>query len=218
MSSIDFDILNTTICLIAKRNSGKSQLLRYIVMKNKHLFKKIFCICPTEKINKFYEDIIPKHNIFEVYSETWINILMQKLSVVNSGKKDKEAYHVLLILDDCCSDNDFHHSKSLKQIFTKGRHYYITIIITCQYAHHVPPVARINCDFICVGQLNSQGLEILVNEYLSGNMTKQEFIKMYYRCTNNFGFLLINNNSVNNNDDIDSIYGVLKTPEEFIKK
>ena len=142
---------------------------------------------------------------------------MKKLSVVNSGKNDKEAYHVLLILDDCCSDNDFHHSKSLKQIFTKGRHYKISIIITCQYVNHVPVVARTNTDFIICGQLNSQGIELLVNEYLSG-MTKKEFIKMYYRSTNNFGFLLINNNSVNNNDDIDSIYGVLKTPEEFIKK
>ena len=38
MSSIDFDIYNNIVCLVAKRKSGKSQLLRYIVTKNKHKF------------------------------------------------------------------------------------------------------------------------------------------------------------------------------------
>ena len=97
------------ICLIAKRNSGKSQLLRYIVMSNKHLFNKILCICPTEKINKIYEDFIDENNIFEDYSEAWINSFMQKFAKINEGINDKEAYHVLSTLDDCCPYNDFHH-------------------------------------------------------------------------------------------------------------
>ncbi len=42
MSSIDFDILNNIVCLVAKRKSGKSQLLRYIITKNKHKFDKMF--------------------------------------------------------------------------------------------------------------------------------------------------------------------------------
>ena len=109
---------------------------------------------------------------------------MQKMADLNERKADKAAYHVLLILDDCCSDNNFHQSKSLKQIFTKGRHYKITLMITSQYPYHVPPICRVNADYICVGQLNTQGLEILTNEFLSGSLTKQEFIKMYYRCTN----------------------------------
>ena len=218
MSSIDFNMLNKTICLTAKRNSGKSQLLRYIVLKNKHLFNKIFCICPTEHINKFYEGLIPKENLFDEYKEDWINKLIKKLGDINEGKADKDSYHVLLILDDCCSDNNFHQSKSLKQIFTKGRHYKITIIITTQYVFHIPPIARCNCDYICVGQLNTQGLEILTTEFLSGSLTKQEFMKMDYRCTNDYKFLLINNNSTKSNDDLNSFYGVLKVPPEFVKK
>ena len=218
MSGIEFNILNRTICLCAKRASGKSQLLRYILLKNKHLFKKVFCICPTEHINKFYEDVIPKENIFDEYKEPWIQQLMKKMGDVNAGKSDKEAYHILLILDDCCSDNNFHQSKSLKQLFTKGRHYKITLIITAQYPYHIPPIARVNCDYICVGQLNTQGLEILTNEFLSGSLTKQDFIKMYYKSTNDYKFLLINNNSTANNDDMNSYYGVIKVPKEYVKK
>ena len=106
----------------------------------------------------------------------------------------------------------------MKQLFTKGRHYKITLIITAQYPYHIPPIARVNCDYICVGQLNTQGLEILTNEFLSGSLTKQDFIKMYYKSTNDYKFLLINNNSTANNDDMNSYYGVIKVPKEYIKK
>jgi hypothetical protein len=70
---------------------------------------------------------------------------------------------------------------------------------------------------MCVGQINSQGLEILTSEFIAGDLTKQDFIKMYYKATSNFGFLLINNNSTKSNDDLDSLYGVIRTPKEFIK-
>ena len=61
---MDFDIVNKTICLCAKRNSGKSQLMRYIIMMSKHQFKKIFVICPTEQINRFYNGLVDEKNIF----------------------------------------------------------------------------------------------------------------------------------------------------------
>ena len=122
---MDFEILNKTICLCAKRNSGKSQLMRYIILMSKHLFKKIFVICPTEQINHFYKGLVDEKNVFESYNEQWVEKLMKALAKENDGKRDKDASHILLILDDCCSDTNFHQSKTLKQLFTKGRHYKI---------------------------------------------------------------------------------------------
>jgi hypothetical protein len=94
MPNINFEIRNKTLCLCARRNSGKSQLLRYIIMQNRHLFKAKFLICPTEKINKFYEGIFKPENVYETYSDNWVTKLMDKLSKENEGKKDKEASHV----------------------------------------------------------------------------------------------------------------------------
>ena len=142
---------------------------------------------------------------------------MNKMAKANEGKTGKEAKHILLVLDDVCSDTDFHHSKTFKQIFTKGRHYKISLIITAQYPYHVPPIARVNCDWFLCGQINTQGLDILCTEFIAGDISKQEFIKLYYNATSNYGFLLINNNSTKSNDDLTSIYGVIHTPEEFIK-
>ena len=118
---MEITLKNKIIAFCAKRNSGKSQLLRYLLLKSKHLFKKIFVVCPTESVNKFYSDLIPKENIFDQYSEEWVESLIKKMTQINAGKSDKESSHILIILDDCCSDTNFHQSKSLKKLATRAR-------------------------------------------------------------------------------------------------
>jgi phosphate starvation-inducible protein PhoH len=54
----NFTIVNKTSALLAKRNSGKSVLLKHLVNAEKHKFARVFVICPTEKINRFYSDIV----------------------------------------------------------------------------------------------------------------------------------------------------------------
>ena len=213
----NFSLVNKTICLCAKRNSGKSQLLRYLVLLQKSLFKTIFLISPTEEINSFYSDVVKKENIFSKYNEDWIEKLMIQMAKVNANKNDEQSSQILLILDGVCSDHNFHQSKTFKKLFTRGRHLKIGIIITAQYPYHIPPICRSNCDFILCSQLNRQGIEILTSEFLMGKITKSEFIEMYYRNTADFGFLVINNNCASSNENLDLIYGNLKVPEKFIK-
>lgn len=215
---MEFTLVNKIVSLIGKRNSGKSQMLRYLVLQQKPLFKKIFVICPTETVNHFYKDLVAKENIFDSYNEDWIDKLIKKMTELNSGKSDDDASHVLLILDDCCSDTNFHQSKTFKKLCTRGRHIKISVIITCQYIYQVPPVARNNSDFILCSQMNTQGLDLLTSEFLMGNISKKDFIEMYYRNTENFGFLIINNNCASSNDNLNEIYGNLKVPEKYIKK
>ena len=141
------------------------------------------------------------------------------MTKLNEGKTKHNAKNVLLILDDICSDADLHHScPSFKKLFTRGRHLHISIIITCQAIKHIPPIARSNSDFICVGQLNNQNVELLAEEYLMGSIEKKAFLEMYHRCTKDYSFLLINNNSVKDDSDLNSIYGVLKCPENELSK
>ena len=105
---MEIQLRNKIICFTAKRNSGKSQLLRYLLLKSKHLFKKIFVVCPTEPVNRFYSDLIPKENIYDQYSEEWTESLIKKMTEINANKSEKEKKHILLILDDCASDSNFH--------------------------------------------------------------------------------------------------------------
>ena len=64
----NFTILNRSCGLIAEKNTGKSCLLKYLV-ESEHKFSKIYTICPTEKINRFYSDIVDDEWIFDSYEE-----------------------------------------------------------------------------------------------------------------------------------------------------
>ena len=214
---MNFLIQNKILAFCAKRASGKSRLLRYLVINSKHLFSKIFIICPTECVNSFYKELVPADNIFSTYSESWMESIITKMTEVNSGKSDEEAKHILIILDDVASDHNFHQSKSLKKLATRGRHIKIAVMVTMQYIYQIPPVIRNNCDYIYVGQMNQQSLQLLSSEFLMGNVTKNEFLDLYHSNTNDYSFLVINNNSTTNNSDITKIYGCIKTPEKYIK-
>ena len=213
--TIEISLLNKTISVVAKRNSGKSILIRYLVDNQKHLFEKIFVICPTEKINPFYNTITNENCIFDQWNETWVNQLIDSMTKINSNKNPMEKKSVLLILDDCMSDIDFNQSMALKKIYTRGRHFHLSVISTCQYLNTLPKICRSNCDTLIAGQMNLCSIEMLASEYCC-NLEKKEFISLYNRCTKDFNFLVINNNSVKENDDLNSIYGQIKTPENFL--
>ena len=205
----NFTIVDKCIGLIAKRNSGKSVLLKHLVQAERHHFARVFVLCPTEKINRFYSDIVSDDCIFDNYDEKWMNKLIDKMTEINANKPTKERKHILLILDDCVSDHNFHQSPTIKKLFLRGRHINISLLITTQYIYLISPSMRNNLDYIFCGQMNKQSIDLLTNEFLSGDIEKPEFIKMYNRCTKDYNFLVINNNSVKD-DDLNSVYGCIK--------
>jgi len=213
---MNFELLNKTVCLCGKRHSGKSELIKYIISLYGHQFNRIFVICPSEAVNKFYSKVLPPENIFTEYSEEWIEKLMKRLIQINVGKNDDNSAHILLIMDDCVSDVNMHSAKNFEKIFTRGRHLKISLMITTQYPYLIPPVARINCDYILVGQLNKQGLKVMSDEFLMGDISPKEFNKMYYESTNDYGFLIINNNSTASNNNVNSLYGSVRVPKDEI--
>ena len=215
---MNFEVINKTICLCGKRHSGKSELIKYILSLYGYQFNKIFVVCPSEAVNHLYQKIMPKENIFNEYSEEWIDKLMNRLIKLNAGKKDEESVHILLVLDDCVSDVNFHAARNFEKLFTRGRHMKISLIITTQYPYLIPPVARINTDYILVGQMNKQGLKVMCDEFLMGDIEPKQFMKMYYNATNDYGFLIINNNSTKSNADMNSLYGTVKVPIDEINK
>ena len=143
---------------------------------------------------------------------------MKRLIKLNAGKKDNDCAHILLVLDDCVSDVNFYSADNFEKLFTRGRHLKISLIIKTQYQYLIPPVARINTDYILVGQMNKQGLKVICDEFLMGDIEPKQFMKMYYNSTNDYGFLIINNNSTKSNADMNSLYGTVKVPLEEIDK
>lgn len=213
---MELNLVDKCTNLVGKRCSGKSVLLKYLVQSNRKKWNKIFCICPTESINRFYADIIPADNIHDEYDDDWIGELIDTMTRLNTGKSVSKHTKCLIILDDCGSDANFHQSKSLAKLYTRGRHLSISVILTTQHLHHVPPVARVNADYVLVSQLNRASVDLLCNEYCAGCIDKDEFFKLYKNATKDYSFFVINQNSVRNGE-VDEIYGTIRTPDVFVR-
>ena len=212
MSTINLSLINHTTICCGKRNSGKSVILKHLVELEKDQFEKIFVICPTESINRFYKDIVDEKCIFDSYNEAWTDKLIDKLTTANADTPKEELKKVLLIFDDILSDIDFHQSPAMKKIFTRGRHLGLSIICTAQYLYQLPPICRCNSDFVLVGSMNNQSKNLLCDEFLAGALDRKQFINLYNKAVKAYNFLLINNNNVKDNDDIDQIYGTIRAP------
>ena len=120
---------------------------------------------------------------------------------------------VLIILDDIFADVDFHHSPVLKSVFMRSRHYGLAVISLTQTLYSLPPFARVNSDYVILGQVNRASVILAADEYLSGSLDKKEFISLFNKSTTDHQFLIINNNSISKSDDLNLIYGIVKVPD-----
>ena len=96
-----------------------------------------------------------------------------------------------------------------KKSFVRERHLNIVSILTFQYLNLIPLVARSNLHWIFIGQTYKQRIDLLISEFISGDISKKVFIKMYNRCSKCYNILVINNNLVKDHD-LNSICGVIK--------
>jgi hypothetical protein len=204
---------------VRKRGSGKSNIIKHLIDAESDNFSKTFLISPTESINRFFAEdcTIDPDCIFDSYSEKWVDALINKMTRINTGKHGNQLTNVLLVLDDCIADVNLHQSPAMKKLFSRGRHIGIGVIVTTQYLFSVPPIIRNNSDFILVGQMNRQSVSLLCDEYQSGDIDRAAFIRLYNQSTKNYGFFLINNNCVKDNDDLNQLYGVVRCPTHLVR-
>ena len=206
----EFDLFNR-IMICSKTKSGKSYLARFLIDKYKNHFDKIILICPTEKMNRFYEGLVKEQDIYETVDEEWIKQLFNRISNI----KKEDIKQVLIICDDT-GNEDFVKTKAFKNLYSKGRHYGLNILFLSQYLYMLPAQCRSNIDYLIVGQMNVASRKILEEEFNFSNLKPQEFIKLYNNSTKDHNFLIINCNSVKDIDDLNQLYGIIKTPKEYL--
>lgn len=145
---------NPSICMIAKRASGKSWVCRALL----HHFRNIpvgIIIAPTDKMSSFYGKFFPGAYIYYEYKSEIIENLMarQKIMIAKAKKKYLEGKkcdpRAILLMDDCLSSKgSWMRDKPIMQLFFDGRHYQIMYILTMQFPLGISPELRSNFDYI----------------------------------------------------------------------
>lgn len=145
---------NPTICMIAKRNSGKSWVCRCILKHFSYLPGGVI-IAPTDRMSSFYGKFFPSLYIHYKYStELLREILFRQETIIDKaitkykkGKKlDPRAF---LIMDDClATKGTWANDPQIAEVFLNGRHYQLLFILTMQFPLGIKPELRGNFDYI----------------------------------------------------------------------
>lgn len=180
---------HTTTIITSKRNTGKTVIALNLIkdMLITHDYNYICLFSDTANFNPQW-DFIKKDLIFSLESDKLEKIMeYQKEKIEKSkNKKDDEIVSGLIIVDDVQLNKK---NKILENLFTMGRHYKLTIIVTCQYCKHlISPILRNNIDYLMIGDVTSESLKTLYDcmsvsisfkdfkDYVKSNVYDNRFI------------------------------------------
>ena len=183
---------DATVCIIGRRRSGKSFLVRDMMYHLKDLPKGIV-ISRTESASPFFRDFIPDSFIYDSFSEPLISSIVerQKKRIRMSGKKP--SHRMFLIMDDCLSEGPkWRNSEAIRELFMNGRHLQLAFIITLQYVMGLPPDLRGNVDYCFIYKDGLVKNRKKLYENYGGNIPDFEtFCNLMDRCTDNYMCLVI---------------------------
>ena len=140
-----------------------------------------------------YEDmhLVKDVIIKDIYEETFLKSIWddQKERVM---KKGKGAGKLLIIMDDCIID--VNKSETFRAIMWNGRSYNCGIILSNQYCTSIKPDIRTCFDYVfCFGDNNKNNISKLHKSYFGVFDTLKVFDSVFYRITENYQCLVLNN-------------------------
>ena len=142
------------ICMVAKRASGKSWVVRSIMRHHKDIPVGMV-IAPTDKFSVFYGHFFPGLYIHYEYDGDFMQQVLRRQQEImrkrntKALEKKKVDPRAIIVMDDCLADkNKWATDKFIKEIFLNGRHFRITFILTSQFAVGLSPDQRTNIDYI----------------------------------------------------------------------
>jgi hypothetical protein len=197
---------NPSICMIAKRGSGKSWVCRSII----HHFRDIpvgVIIAPTDLMNSFYGKFFPESFIhYEYRSDIIENLLFRQKKMIDKmkkkyGEKKKCNPRAFLVMDDCLSSKgSWMKDQPIMDMFFNGRHYQVTYILTMQFPLGIKPELRCNFDYIfLLGEDFCSNQKRLYDHYAGMFPNFNTFKDVFLQLTSNYGSMVIVNRGVRTN-------------------
>ncbi|CAH6421609.1 VV A32-like packaging ATPase [uncultured virus] len=203
---LDSMVPNPSICMIAKRGSGKSWVVRSLLKHFKHIPGGII-IAPTDKMSAFYGKFFPDLFIHYEYNSNIIERLLGrqdkiiekcKMKLKEGKKVDPRAF---LVMDDCLSSKgNWMRDQPIMEIFMNGRHYYIMYVLTMQFPLGITPELRCNFDYIfLLGEDFISNQKRIFDHYAGMFPDFPSFKQVFTDLTNDYGCMVISNRGARKN-------------------
>ena len=184
-----------TLVIISKRNSGKTVLIKNLILNicNNFQYNAIFLFSETgylEKQEWAYVDEF--YNTDQIDDKQGKIIDYQKKELEKRGKNKLKS--IIIILDDIKINSK--NSTNLNMVFSLGRHLNLLIIISTQYSKSflLNPIIRSNIYQLFFSDLNKKNYENIY-EIVITDLNLKQFTTKINEINNNFQFIMYDNNT-----------------------
>ena len=204
--------------ILGPSGAGKGVLLSNMILEiYRGCFDRIYIFSPSIDVDKTWipvkeyieksqkVDLKKEKLFFDSYDAEALENIVSTQHKVAEHMKTKgytKIYQVLIIVDDFADDPIFsRHSKLLHALFTRGRHSFISTIVSTQKYRAISNIIRVNATNLYVFRLRNGGdLEALIDE-LNALTDKKTLLQKYNAGTSEpYSFLFIKLNAKKLND------------------
>ena len=191
MDSFEFKI-PFSMCIVSRRNCGKTHLMEYLTdnfLQNK-LFDYVILFSETAHLSGDFSEILDKKCILSDFNEQSIDKICKFQEKQKKLKKDKQA---LIIIDDSISCVGHMFQSLIEKLFSKGRHWNISIVLINQYIKHaISPIVRSNIDYLLYS-VNSISILTYIYDLVIYDGNIKQFITWSQNNTKDFQFIMYKN-------------------------
>jgi hypothetical protein len=172
-------------------------------------FERIYIVSPTAHIDEAYKEVIKyiekelkvdnkkEQYLFDEYNPDALSYIIDtQHKVIEYQKKMKmsKLFSCLLIIDDFAEDKTFmRYSKILQGLYTKSRHFGLSVITASQKYNALAPIVRLNTSSLYIFKLkNMAEVDAFVQEQ-SALIDKKTVYDIYKLATEEpYSFLFVN--------------------------
>ena len=195
--------------IVSASQGGKGILIQNLVLKiYRGCFERIYVVSPTAHIDEAYKEVIKyiekelkvdnnkEQYLFDEYNpESLTHIIDTQHKVIEYQKKMKmtKLFSCLLIIDDFAEDKTFmRYSKVLHGLYTKSRHFGLSVITASQKYNALAPIVRLNTSSLYIFKLkNMAEVDAFVQEQ-SALVDKKTVYEIYKLATEEpYSFLFV---------------------------
>lgn len=186
-----------SIALLGKRRTGKTTWAKCVMQFLKGRADRFMAICGNKDCEGEWQKVIPDCFVVNKDIDFLSQIVAYQNARADEHKHDPNGIptdqRLVLIIDDCGSDNKFMYSPVIKDILSNGRHYGIYCVFLLQYLTQLHPQNRCQMDYVGVLATNNHNNIKKVHSEYGGNCSFQVFQRILAAATAAYGMCWIDN-------------------------
>jgi len=203
------------ICLIGKREAGKTTIITNMLDKQDDYFlENTLIISPKDKIKPFYKNRYPKAEVIFKYDSAKIQEYLDKRDL-----ESQTRIPGAIVFDDSLGSNGaWMKDPTFMELVYNGRHYRKMVITAMQFPLGVKPEIRCNFDYVFMLNEDFYSNQKRLYDHYAGIFPNfKTFRDVFIETTKDYGSMLIVNRG-SSTDVLDKVFHYKATIKPLIKK